>query len=454
MAHHDDHDIEYINAPWRLWQLLDPAITPDDWQAAVYHALYHLEDLPAMNAGRDLTSLLDSILCERQFGAQHWRLSTWRRFYYNAMRPLIPSAVRPMLRRMFLARQRNSSLLNWPIEDRYVRFQVSMLRYLIQRRNVQEIPYVALWPDGRRYSLVLTHDIESHRGQDFVRAVADLEERFGFRSAFNFVAEDYRIDESLMTELQARGFEIGVHGLQHDGQLFRSRAAFKERAIKINAYLKRWGAVGFRAPFTHRHPDWMQALQAEYDSTFFDTDPFETIPGGTMSIWPFHMGRMIELPFTLTQDHTLVSMLGENSPRLWLDKIDFIERHSGMAMMVTHPDYLREPEFFAVYEKFLRTMSARSTYWHALPRDVARWWRRRSELPGFGINEAQALELLPEATIGTLKVGERWTDDRCATTLVLGPPPKVGVRDDRHDRPAQANALALFAALEMLHRLL
>lgn len=420
MMQHEDYDLEYPNTPWRLWQLLDPSITTEDWQAAVYHAIYHLEDLPAMNAGRDLTSLIDSILTERQFGHDHFRLGSLRRFYYNAIRPLLPSALRPMMRRMFLSRQRDSALLGWPIEDRYAKFQVSMLRYLAEHRG-GTIPYLALWPHGHRYALVLTHDIESHHGQEFVRSVADLEERHGFRSSFNFVAEDYRVDESLIAELKERGFEVGVHGLQHDGKLFRSRASFKERAPKINGYLKRWGSAGFRAPFTHRHPEWMQALQADYDSTFFDTDPFETIPGGTMSVWPFFIGRLVELPFTLTQDHTLVSMLGENSPRLWLDKIAFIERHSGMAMTVTHPDYLRQPEYFSLYEKFLRTMSVRKGYWHALPCEVAQWWRRRSELPGLGIDERQALDMLPEGAVGLIKVGERWTTDDPPTTLVLGP---------------------------------
>ncbi len=416
----DDHDLNYPNAPWRLWQLLDPTITPDDWQAAVYHALYILEDLPAMNAGRDLTSLIDSILTERQFGSDHWRLSSMRRAYYSFVRPILPASIRPMLRRLLLARQRERHRLGWPIEDRYIRFQVAMLRYLLAQRG-GELPYVTLWPNGKRFALVLTHDVESASGHDFVRCVMDLEERYGFRSSFNFVAEDYPVDERLLDEVKARGFEIGVHGLRHDDQLFSSRKVFKNRAIRINSYLQRWGAVGFRAPFTHRHPDWMQALKAEYDSTFFDTDPFETVPGGTMSIWPFQMGRITELPFTMTQDHTLIYMLGETTPRLWLDKVSFIERHGGMVMLVTHPDYLRDPLFFSVYERFLQAMSARRGYWHALPRDVAGWWRRRMQLPGLGLGVEDVASVLPDATIGTISVGEQWADDSSSLRLVLGP---------------------------------
>jgi peptidoglycan/xylan/chitin deacetylase (PgdA/CDA1 family) len=181
-------------------------------------------------------------------------------------------------------------------------------------------------------------------------------------------------------ELKERGFEVGVHGLKHDGKLFSSRTAFEEQAKKINQYIKKWGASGFRSPFTHRNPDWMQALNIDYDSSFFDTDPFEPIAGGTMSIWPFRMGRFIELPYTLAQDHTLMVTLGENSPRLWLEKVDFIRRYHGMALINTHPDYLRNQKHFSIYEKFLQNMSKQKDYWHALPCKVARWWRARVDL--------------------------------------------------------------------------
>ena len=33
----------------------------------------------------------------------------------------------------------------------------------------------------------------------------------------------------------------------------------------------------------------------QYDLSFFDTDPFEPIPVGTMSIWPFMLGNFVEI---------------------------------------------------------------------------------------------------------------------------------------------------------------
>ena len=208
----------------------------------------------------------------------------------------------------------------------------------------------------------------------------------GFRSSFNFVPERYSIDQSLVDELKERGFEVGIHGLKHDGKLFISRDEFERRAKLINNYLKTLGAVGFRAPLTHRHPEWMQILDIEYDLSFFDTDPYEPIPGGTMSLWPFIVGRFVELPYTLIQDYTLTSILGETSPRLWLEKVDFINEYHGMALLNSHPDYLKDPNSFKIYTKFLEAMKNNGEYWHALPRDVARWWRVRAEAKGMDVS--------------------------------------------------------------------
>ena len=128
----------------------------------------------------------------------------------------------------------------------------------------------------------------------------------------------------------------------------------------------------------HRHPEWLQALNVENDLSFFDTDPYEPIPGGTMSIWPFILGRFLELPYTLVQDSTLFFNLGERTPRIWLEKIEFLKEYYGMALVNTHPDYLKEPALFNVYCDFLETMKGKDEYWHALPRDVAKWWKSRA----------------------------------------------------------------------------
>lgn len=237
-----------------------------------------------------------------------------------------------------------------------------------------------LWPNGHRFAFVLTHDVESAEGLGFIRTVADLEEELGFRSSFNFVPEDYSVDWSLIEELRQRGFEVGIHGLKHDGTLFNSRKNFERCASLINGYLRQFDAVGFRSPLTHRNPEWMQLLDIEYDLSFFDTDPFEPIPGGTMSLYPFFLGHFVELPYTLVQDYTLTDILKQRTPALWLEKTEFIREVKGMALLNSHPDYLKKPGHLEIYSAFLCAMCAQNDSWHALPRDVARWWKARAGL--------------------------------------------------------------------------
>lgn len=367
--------------PKSFWKLLNQQITEEDWQLAGKASFHHLAGLPVSLESGNLSAIICDILSENQFGPEHWRLKPDRRMYYSFLRPLLPDKVRLLIKRFLRNRLRHAGLLKWPIEDRYILFQWGILYQLMKEKGLDTIPYIHFWPNQKRYAFVLTHDVESPDGQSFVRTVADLEEKYGFRSSFNFVPEEYPVDRALIEELQERGFEVGVHGLKHDGKMFTSKASFLKIAVHINQYLKEWNVVGFRSPLTHRNPEWMQVLNIEYDSSFFDTDPFEPIPGGTMSIWPFHLGHFVELPYTLVQDHSLMVTLSEQTPKIWLEKVNYIKRYCGMALVNSHPDYLRQSYNLCIYEAFLKAMHQQNDFWQALPVEVARWWRLRESLP-------------------------------------------------------------------------
>jgi peptidoglycan/xylan/chitin deacetylase (PgdA/CDA1 family) len=383
-------DLYRENAPERFWRLMaEREPTHDEWALAIRRAASVLPP-EARSLGEQIDSILAQTLGEGQFGPDHWRLGHAREIYY-ALKPVLPRSLTRRLKSWYGAHREGARQLGWPIEARYVRFQFDVMRHLVSILRRPNLPFIDFWPHGRQYAFVLTHDIETSAGQAFAHKVADLDSAFGFRSAFNFVPERYRVDRGLMQDLRARGFEIGVHGLKHDGRDFSSHVEFLRRASLTNRHLRDFEAVGFRAPLTHRNPEWMQALDIEYDSSFFDTDPYEPIAGGTMTIWPFQLGRFVEMPYTLTQDYTASVVLGETSPRLWVEKTEFIRANHGMALLNTHPDYLRHPRTWSMYSAFLETMSGRGDYYHALPRDVARWWRAR----------AQAVEIqnLPDGTV-------------------------------------------------------
>lgn len=362
------------NHPRNFWHCHpDP---PDEiWQNAIEVSL---PILGLDSSSVTLDSFLELSLGESRFGPNHWRLSFPKRMYY-ILKPLLPRVLTRFLRQHYHNPKQVAKQISWPIEDHYVKFLWNVLAEVL--KSVPNVKPAPLWPDGHRFAFILTHDVEDADGQKFIPAVADLEEEFGFRSSFNFVPERYSIDLGLIDELRQRGFEIGIHGLKHDGKLFSSRKEFEWRAERINKYLREFDAVGFRSPLTHRNPEWMQALNIEYDLSFFDADPFEPIPGGTMNVYPFFIGHFVELPYTLVQDYTLTAVLNQHTPNLWLDKVEFLREVHGMVLLNSHPDYLRSPENFRIYSAFLSAMHIQNDAWHALPRDAACWWRVRTEVP-------------------------------------------------------------------------
>ncbi len=252
------------------------------------------------------------------------------------------------------------------------------------------------WPDGKKFAVVLTHDVEGQIGLKRCPDLMQLEMGLGFRSSFNLIPEgEYSIPKTLRDELAQNGFEIGVHDLKHDGKLFRSRKEFKRHAARINHYLRDWGAVGFRSGFMLRNLDWIHDLNIQYDASTFDTDPFEPQPDGVGTIFPFCVGNSngndyVEMPYTLPQDSTLFIYLRERTPDIWKKKLDWIAGHGGMVLINTHPDYMdfggsghgsREYPV-AYYREFLEYLKDRyqESFWLALPRDLAAYCKERCAL--------------------------------------------------------------------------
>ena len=212
------------------------------------------------------------------------------------------------------------------------------------------------WPDGKRFVVCLTHDVEGERGYRQTEALLEVDRSAGFRSSFNFVPEgDYAVEGETTRALAESGFEVGVHDLHHDGKLYSSHEKFALNAAKINRYLAEWNAVGFRSGFMLRRLDWLHHLNIEYDASTFDVDPFEPQPDGVGSLLPIWMadsrargGGYVELPYTLPQDSTMFLILRETTIDLWKRKLDWIAEHGGLALLITHPDYMnfsRRPPF-------------------------------------------------------------------------------------------------------------
>ena len=296
------------------------------------------------------------------------------RLYYH-LKPAIPRSLRYVLRHKLAERQRNICADVWPI---------------LQAAARQPAGWRG-WPNQRRFAFVLSHDVESRKGLARVKDLAELEMSMGFRSSFNFVPEgSYKVPPDLRHWLTERGFEVGVHDHRHDGKLYHSFARFCAGAQRINHFLHEWDAVGFRSGFMLHNLEWIQHLDVLYDSSTFDTDPFEPQSDGAQTIFPFLIQRpngnpIVELPYTLPQDSTLFVVLRERTNQIWKNKLSWIATHGGMALLNVHPDYIcfgKSPSRYEypleLYRDFLD--HARRTYagalWRALPRDLAAFVRK------------------------------------------------------------------------------
>ncbi len=303
-------------------------------------------------------------------------LSFARHVYYR-LRPLLPRQLQIALRRGFVRVQEGTSFPRWPTETA-LHDLAELLLGLVARAAGLPLPTIAPWPNGHHWALVLTHDVETAHGRDAIEDVRTLEVQYGYRSSWNLVPERYAVTDDLVRGLLDSGFEVGVHGLRHDGRDLESRRTLERRLPEMRRWADRWGAVGFRAPATHRVWEWMPLLGFDYDSSYPDTDPYEPIAGGCCSWLPFFNETLVELPITLPQDHTLFVVLGRGD-EMWHEKTECLRQRGGMALLITHPDYLVEEEHLNAYRRLLLAYVDDATVWKALPREVSAWWRARSE---------------------------------------------------------------------------
>jgi peptidoglycan/xylan/chitin deacetylase (PgdA/CDA1 family) len=298
--------------------------------------------------------------------------------YYRVKR-LFPRQWLLSARRVFMRRSGLPTFPAWPLDESVVRLVRFYALCLLAAAGETRGHFRWFWPGSYRAGLMLTHDVESSAGLRLAVDVADLEQERGFRSSFNIVGAEYPIDIGIVRELDARGFEIGLHGLHHDRSLFSSRAEFERQLPRLRDAARELGTVGFRSPATHRVVEWLPELPASYDCTMFHSDPYEPQPGGCCTLWPFRLGPIVELPYSLPQDHTLFTLLRERTADTWLGLVDAIEERFGLVHSLSHPDpgYLGEPDHRSLYVEFLDALTDRPRLWRALPRDVAAWWRRR-----------------------------------------------------------------------------
>ena len=316
-------------------------------------------------------------------GTAH-RIKKLTRTAYYWVRPALPVPVRRHLQRIALRGWDQLPFPRWPVDCTVEETFDGLVKSCLKFYPAEALPFVWFWPDGYQACTIMTHDVETASGRDFVPRLMDIEESFGVRSSFQLVPEDrYEVSKAYRDSITARGFEVNIHGLNHDGNLFDERSEFERQARRINEYAKEYGALGFRSPVLYRKIDWFSSLKFSYDMSVPSVAHLDPQRGGCCTVTPYFIGDILELPLTTIQDYSLFNIIGNFSIDLWKRQMDLILQKNGLATFLIHPDYVTGRTTLGIYKsllEYLTRICADRHVWWPLPRDVHAWWTQRNRM--------------------------------------------------------------------------
>jgi hypothetical protein len=337
----------------------------------------------------DPSAVVDNLRCERYLG--HSRKNGWEEEHtswvhkaYYRLRPHLRVPIRKRLQRLWLRGWEKRHFPSWPVDRSVDRLLEKLLVLSMKAHGVERIPFIWFWPNGQKSCAILTHDVEETSGVDFCPSLMDIDDSFGIKSSFQFVPEGrYAVSPALLERTRTRGFEVNIHDLNHDGHLYDSREAFLRRALKINEYVREYGALGFRSAVLYRRLDWYDAYDFSYDMSVPNVGHLDAQSGGCCTVMPYFIGNVLELPVTTTQDYTLFNIFSDYSLDLWQRQIELITKNHGLLSFIVHPDFILEKRARSTYVGLLEHLSRlrnQGEIWMALPKEVDRWWRERANM--------------------------------------------------------------------------
>jgi glycosyltransferase involved in cell wall biosynthesis len=303
-----------------------------------------------------------------------------RNLYYLG-RPLMPVRFRKILQRIRLKKGPQNPFPRWPVDRTVDQLFESAMSLAIRSRENEPVPFIWFWPEGATAALILTHDVETESGRDFCSALMDLDDEFGFKSSFQVIPERrYEVSGHFLETIRGRGFEVNVHDLNHDGNLFRAHDEFLRRADKINKYVEQFRSAGFRSGALYRNLCWYDAFRFSYDMSVPNVGHLDPQGGGCCTLFPYAVGAVLEIPVTATQDYSLFHILNTYSLDLWKEQCQLILNGHGLVSIIVHPDYVigeKPRETYRQLLQYLTGLCAANKIWSTLPREIDRWWRSR-----------------------------------------------------------------------------
>ena len=306
-----------------------------------------------------------------------------RQLYY-LLRPAFPVAFRRHLQRLWLNGWQQIPFPKWPVDASVDHIFERMMLHALKAHSDKEIPFIWFWPDARSSCAVMTHDVETAFGLDFIDELMNVNDTYNIKSSFQLIpAARYTVTKEILKSIKSRGFEANVHDLRHNGHLFDDHESFEADAAKINDFARLFESAGFRSGALYRNQEWYDAFQFDYDMSVPNVGHLDPQHGGCCTVMPYFVGNVVELPVTMTQDYTLFNVFHQYDLDLWQEQLSIVRKRNGMASFIVHPDYIQTPKTLDVYKQLLACLDGMrhdDCLWIALPGEDNRWWRSRDKM--------------------------------------------------------------------------
>ena len=305
-------------------------------------------------------------------------------FHYHRL----PASIRALGFRVLSARHRRqaerSAFPNWPADA-----AVDALHHLgVSLGRLRPRP---AWPDGKQFAIVLCHDVDTRKGQEFAPILAEQATGSGLRAAWFVVGRSYSIDHGLWGALHQKGHEIGLHGALHDNRISSlPRPEIAARLDSCRDFVERYRIRGFRSPSLRVSDALYEELEPRfgYDSSVPDSDfagPWYP-RRGCCTVFPFRRSGLLVLPLTLPLDDKCraLGLKPEETLALWRDKLSLVRQLGGLANVTVHcePHLWNSPAREALYAQLLGLLTGFDDAWLATPREVAEVYNGWSEAGG------------------------------------------------------------------------
>jgi len=296
---------------------------------------------------------------------------------------IVPGEIRRFIKKLTVIAARKrfklSSFPSWPIEA-----SVETMRHIL----LQGRPYIS-WPQGKKFAVILSHDIDTHEGFANVNKFIAIEKKYGLISSWFVVGSLFASHVPELKALKGQDLEIGCHGYLHDNKLVAlTLSKMKESLLNCGDMIKELGVRGFRSPSLFRSRELFEALEGvfSYDTSVPDTEVFlQYAPhSGCCTVFPYRaQGALLEVPITMPLDSTLLA-LGlsiDEMFEIWKNKISWIKKVGGIAHFLNHAEsyYSGNPKMLGLYERLADFISHDRDCWVTKACDAAEWWSAKEK---------------------------------------------------------------------------